>query len=164
MKNKKHKTIPTLFLWIRNRCGLKGLMHLDRLNRKELSALSDLSKKESDIKELIEKHFAALKDEIADEFKTQLSEVKQNQNELAHNIQTLKESVAEKTKVSELDERIHGVSSSLDSLSAKLRTIESNQKLILLALVIKHADNLMSQEGETSHKKTRRTSQHAKTQ
>ena len=153
MKKKRNRTIPTLFLWIRKRCGL---MHLDRLNRQELSALSDLSRKESDIKELIEKHFAALKDEIADEFQTQLSVVKHNQEALARNIQTLRETVAKKTKVSELDERIQCVSTSLDSLSDKIKSIESNQKLILLDLVINHADYLISQEDETTRKSSKK--------
>jgi seryl-tRNA synthetase len=156
MKKKKHKTIPTLLLWIRNRCGLKGMMHLDRLNRRELSALSDLSQQETEIKTLLETRFAALKNELSNELQKQFSEIKQNQDSLVHSIQALNESVAKKSKVSELDERIQGVSTSLDSLSDKLQSVESNQKLILLDLVINHADNLISQEDKTTRKSSKK--------
>lgn len=139
-----------LALWNRSRCGLKGLMHLDRLNRQELSALSELSRQEANIDNLIKTSFAALKKEIADEFQNQLSEAKQNQEELARSIQTLKDAVAKKSKLSELDERIQVVSSALDSLSAKLQSVESNQKLILLDLVMNHADQVLSQEDNDS--------------
>lgn len=125
-------------------------MHLDRLNRQELSALSELSRQEANIDNLIKTSFAALKKEIADEFQNQLSEAKQNQEELARSIQTLKDAVAKKSKLSELDERIQVVSSALDSLSAKLQSVESNQKLILLDLVMNHADQVLSQEDNDS--------------
>ena len=125
-------------------------MHLDRLNRQELSALSELSRQESNIDYLIKTSFAALKKEIADEFHNQLSEVREKQDALARSIQTMKDSVAKRVKLAELEDQIQGVSSSVDSLSAKLQSIESNQKLILLDLVMNHADHVLSHEDNDS--------------
>lgn len=175
MKNKKEKVTQNLKLWIRKRCGLKGLMHLDHLNQQELSALADLREAEKELNASLAAEFARVQKIILEEMQKQQSII-QDQNEAnTNNFVSLKMGhYATKTAVSDLSaqiktlsealtqiveqqaalgKQIQAMSDSLAGFSDKIQSIESRQNLTLLHLVMNHADNLLSQETANTKKK-----------